>query len=213
MVHVLLAGGACAGKTTTAALVVDVLRDAGVRTMVVGELASELMSSSFEDLGSLAQEESDRVQAAMAAAMVMRWHAAELLLSAAGGGVVVHDRGPLDAYAYSTRKLVDAALGSVAMSPAAVPSMYDIVYGFEQGPLESASNENRYEELALAASRGREVLAVWSTHPGFERVEWKRSVAVKAVMVAGKALELVSQPPTPKLAGVPLLHATPAMAG
>jgi predicted ATPase len=181
--HVHLVGGSCSGKTTTMTRVADLLRAAGIRTITVAETASAVMANGINDLPHLDEDIGPAVQAAIGAAMHLHGDAARIMCAAAGGGVVLQDRGPLDAVPYSTWDLTNTAVAAAGGQLTDCTNGQRLILMLDAGPYETDSNPHRYETEDDARRKDNAIRELWNagnpTH-----IAWMDTVDNRAHAVA-----------------------------
>lgn len=192
VVHVVFVGGSCSGKTTMAAGVAERLRARGVRVMVVAKGASAAMSNGLGDIPTMDPARYDLVQAELGVSMHLAGVAAHRLVKAAGGGVVLHDRGALDAYVHAATLTIDDALAEVGTSRTAVLEGFDMVVVLEPAGYETESNRFRYEDRETVARRGTQLAQVWSAHRHVVTVGVFSSPAERATAIVSEIDRLLS---------------------
>ena len=195
--EVVLTGGPAAGKSSSLAHLAKSFQDRGIRTLMVPEVATILISGGLSDIGELSKDrrrylEIQRQMLLMQRDLRRRYQ--EIARAFAPDPVViVYDRAELDIRAYIDGESYDAILAEQGLTMTEVRDSYDGVIHLRTSALgaaehyTTANNVARRESAAEAVIADARVLEAWlgSPHlwivPSYEDFEAKREHVFRAV--------------------------------
>jgi CYTH domain-containing protein/thymidylate kinase len=170
--EVVFTGGACAGKTSGMARVVEALEPHVGRVLVVPELATRLIEGGLSDIGALAVEDPERFYAIEKEMLLMvrseRQRYRQLACALGQDCVILYDRAEADICAYVGRARFERMLAETRLGYDEVRDSYDAVIhmvtaaiGAEQH-YTRANNAARYETAEQAREMDRRTLDAWT---------------------------------------------------
>jgi CYTH domain-containing protein/thymidylate kinase len=184
--------GPSAGKSTILARATEYLAARGWRVLVVPEPPTLLISGGLSDIGELARGNRAAWFTIQCQILEMYLSLRERFLAVARAlpddhVVLLHDRGALDLYAYSSREVVDEVVSAAGHSKASLTQLYESVLYLQSAAALDVGytnanyrTETRGEALDLDALTAR----AWLHHPhltvvnAYDDFEEKVSVAL-----------------------------------
>ena len=167
VVHIVLTGGPCAGKTTSISILEQYLVNLGYRVIILDETATSLIKSGISP-----KNAGDTFQKVLAKLMYDRDKTyREYLNTLDDRIVVIHDRGLLDGAAYCSPGYFDTILNEMNLTRNQIMSMYDGIFHLvtaADGAIEhytTSNNKARTETPEEAIVKDKNTLYSWIGHP------------------------------------------------
>jgi len=194
-----ITGGPCAGKSTCLSVLDNALSEKGIRTIVVSETATEVITSgmSFMDLpeivfqGNIMRNSYAKEESARAAAKIYAQKSPV---------VILYDRGIPDGKAYMDAKNYSKSLANFELNEISARDQYDAVFhlvtaakGAEQA-YTTLNNAARSETPEQAIDLDTKTMQAWVGHPHLRVIDNSTSFEGKINRLVGEVFSVLGLP-------------------
>ncbi len=174
--EIVLTGGPCSGKTTGINYISEKLRDRGVRTFLVPEVATMLITGGVSDIGSVAQNNHELYYHLEKEMLLINLALRQRYQALAQGfpeekKVIIFDRGPMDVKAYIGNSYFQVMLDEERLTLNDVRDSFDTAIHLVTAAIGAEkfytceNNKARRETLEEARDADRRTLNAYNGHP------------------------------------------------
>jgi len=194
-----ITGGPCAGKSTCLSVLDNALSEKGIRTIVVSETATEVITSGISPVdlpeiifqGDIMRNSYAKEESARAAA---KFYAQKSPV------VILYDRGIPDGRAYMQKRNYNKSLASIGFNEVSVRDQYDAVFhlvtaanGAEQA-YTTANNAARSETPEQARALDVKTMQAWVGHPHLRVIDNSTDFSGKINRLVGEVFAVIGLP-------------------